>query len=166
MTVQDEHSPRQGAAGGTRRSAMNLDGLGPLQRWGLTVLRVVVGLVFVMHGGQKLFVLGLGGVAMFMGQLGIPAPALAAGVVTAVEFLGGLALVLGLVTRWVAVLLGIDMLVAILAVHLGAGFFLPDGFEFALTLFAANVLLALSGPGAAAVDECLGIRSRAAATRT
>jgi putative oxidoreductase len=125
------------------------------QGWGVTILRVAVGIVFVAHGGQKLFVLGFGNVAGFMGKIGIPAPMLAAIVVTLVEFLGGLALILGSFTRWAAALLAIDMLVAIPAVHLKAGFFLPAGFEFALTLFAANVALLLLGAGEASVDRVL-----------
>ena len=134
---------------------MSDSGLAHWQGWGITVLRVVVGVVFLVHGGQKLFVFGLGGVAGFMGQAGFPAPMLAAVVLTAVESLGGLALLLGLFTRWAAIPLAIVMLVAILAVHLKAGFFLPDGYEFALTLLGANVALALLGSGEASVDGVL-----------
>lgn len=131
---------------------MENNGLTQWQGWGITILRVIVGIVFLAHGWQKLFVMGFGGVAGFMGQLGIPAPMLAAVVVTAVEFLGGLALLFGLFTRWAAVPLAINMLVAILTVHLKAGFFLPNGFEFALTLLGANLALALLGAGVASVD--------------
>jgi len=83
------------------------------------------------------------------------APGLAAVILTAVESLGGLALLLGLFTRWAAIPLAIVMLVAILTVHLKAGFFLPDGYEFALTLLGANVALALLGSGEASVDGVL-----------
>ena len=93
-----------------------------------------------------------------MGQVGIPAPMLAAVVVTLVELLGGLALVLGLFTRWVAIPLAINMGVAILTVHLPAGFFLPNGYEFALTLLAANAALAFLGSGEASVDRFLESR--------
>ena len=137
---------------------MNANGVTKLQGWGVTILRVVVGIVFFVHGGQKLFIYGFGGVAGFMAQLGIPAPMLSALVVTAVEFLGGLALALGLFTRWAAIPLAINMLVAILMVHLKAGFFLPNGYEFALTLLGANIALALTGPGEAAIDAVLATR--------
>ena len=137
---------------------MNANGVTKLQGWGLTILRVVVGIVFFVHGGQKLFIYGFSGVAGFMGRLGIPAPMLSAVVVTAVEFLGGAALVLGVVTRWAAILLALNMLGAILTVHLKAGFFLPHGYEFALTLLAATVALGLAGPGEAAIDTALAIR--------
>ncbi len=127
----------------------------PSRAWGLAVLRVVVGIVFLMHGGQKLFFMGFGGVAAFMGRLGIPAPMLAAVVVTLVECLGGLALLLGLFSRWAAIPLAIDVAVAILVVHLPHGFFMPSGFEFPLTLLAANVALAFLGSGEWSVDRLL-----------
>src|SRR3989442_2160294 len=114
--------------------------------WGLVPLRLVVGLVFIVHGGQKLFVFGLGGAAGFMAKVGIPWPFLAAVVVIAVEILGGLALILGLGTRLAAALLAIDMVVAILAVRLAAGF--VGGYEFELTLLAASPSLGLLGGGA------------------
>jgi putative oxidoreductase len=122
---------------------MNGEALQRWHGWGITVLRLAVGIVFLAHGGQKLFVWGFG--------------ILAAVVVTLVEFLGGLALVVGSFTRWAAALLAINMLVAILTVHLKGGFFLPAGVEFALTLFAANVALVLLGSGEASVD-CLWSR--------
>lgn len=134
---------------------MATGGLDARQGWGVAFLRVVVGIVFLAHGGQKLFVFGMAGVAGFMGQVGIPFPMLAAIGVTAVEFLGGLALVLGLFTRWAAIPLAFDMLVAILVVHLKAGFFLPDGYEFPFTLLGAALALALLGSGEASVDRVL-----------
>jgi putative oxidoreductase len=134
---------------------MAVNGLTPLQGWGIAVLRIAVGIVFLAHGGQKLFMVGFGGVAGFLGRLGIPAPMLAAVIVTLVEFLGGLALLLGLFTRWAAIPLALNMAVAILTVHLPGGFFLPDGYEYALTLLAANVALALLGSGEASVERLL-----------
>ena len=124
----------------------------PLTAWGQLPLRLVVGLVFLAHGAQKLFQFGLGGTAGFLGGLGVPAPALAAVVVTAVELLGGLALILGAFTRIAALVLTVHILVAILLVHITAGFFLPNGYEFALTLLGATLMLLLTGAGAASVD--------------
>jgi putative oxidoreductase len=123
--------------------------------WGIAAIRFIVGLVFLVHGSQKLFVYGFGGVAGFMGKLGIPAPGVSAVVVTLVEFLGGLVLIAGLFTRWAAILLAIDMAVAVLAVHLRHGFFMPQGYEFALTLLGVNVGLALTGAGACALENVL-----------
>lgn len=130
-----------------------------LRMWGLTILRVAVGIVFALHGGQKLFVYGFHGVTVSFTKMGVPLPAVSAIVVTLVEFLGGIALIAGLFTRWAAILLAINMSVAILKVHVPNGFFLPGGFEYALTLLAANVALALTGPGAAALGPA-GARRR------
>ena len=120
--------------------------------WAFTVLRVVVGIVFMAHGAQKLFIMGLPGVAGFFGKLGLPFPFLTGVVVTVLEGVGGLALVLGIGTRLAAGLLALDMVGAIVTVHLSQGFFLPKGMEFALTLLAANLALVLGGPGRLAVE--------------
>lgn len=127
----------------------------PLVAWGPMPLRLAVGVVFLVHGAQKLFVFGLGGTAGFLGSIGVPAPAVAAVVVTAVELLGGLALVLGAFTRVAALLLAVDMLMALLLVHLRAGFFAPKGYEFVLTLLGASLTLFITGAGAASVDAAL-----------
>lgn len=132
----------------------------PSQAWALTLLRGAVGLTFVAHGLQKLFIFGVAGVAASFSQLGIPFPFANAVLVTAVELLGGLALLTGLFTRLAAVPLAITMLVALFTVHLKGGFFLPNGFEYVLVLLAANIALAVGGPGAFAVDNALVQRRR------
>lgn len=125
-----------------------------LRGWGATVLRAVVGLIFLAHGAQKLFGMGFGGVAGMMEGLGLPAPALAAGVLILVELVGGAALVLGLFTRLAAVPLAVSMLVATLMVHLPNGFYASSGgIEFTLLLTAACLALAMTGPGKAALDR-------------
>jgi putative oxidoreductase len=123
--------------------------------WGPALLRLVVGVVFVAHGWQKIHT-GIPKVAGFMGMLKIPAPMASAVVLTAVEFLGGIALILGAGTRWVALMIAFDMSVAILAVHLKNGFFAPTGYEYALTLLVACLSLAVTGGGAASVDSAIG----------
>lgn len=117
------------------------------QSSGLTVLRVVLGVVFLMHGYQKLFQMGIHGVTGMFGHLGVPLPGFFAVVVTLVEFVGGIALIIGLGTRVAAALISIDMIFAILLVHWKRGFFNP-GVEFPLTLLAAAICLALAGGGA------------------
>jgi putative oxidoreductase len=119
-----------------------------LRSWGLTLLRLVVGVIFVMHGWQKLS-WGFDNVAnQVLAPAGIPLPKLAAVVLTIVELLGGVALILGLLTRYFAALLAIDMLVALITVHIKGGFFVPKGVEFPLLLLVANLNLILAGAGA------------------
>lgn len=122
---------------------------------GLTILRIVLGVVFMAHGSQKLFVFGHAGTAGAFTQMGVPLPAITSGIVMAVELLGGIALVLGAFTGIAATLVAIDMLGAIVFVHAKNGFFLPMGVEYPLTLLVANVAVALAGPGAFAVDNVL-----------
>lgn len=138
-----------------------MNNTGNLQHWGLLVLRVVVGLVFFIHGWQKLFQFGFGGTAGFLDGLGIPLPMVLGVVLTLAEFLGGLAMILGLYTRWVAIPLAIDNIVALFVFHLPNGFFAANqGIEFVLTLLAANVAFILIGSGAFSVDAWLLKRSQ------
>lgn len=123
------------------------------QDWGIAVLRVAAGIVFLAHGGQKLFVFGLSGVEGAFAHMGFPMPSILGAFIAVLEFVGGIALIAGLLTRWVAILFAIEMAVAVLKVHLANGFFLPQGCEFASMMFAASV--ALAGPGAAAVDRVI-----------
>ena len=124
----------------------------------LTLLRLVLGIVFLAHGGQKLFVYGLDGVAGGFAQMGAPVPGVTAPLVAFGELFGGLALVLGLLTRFAGVGLAIIMLGAILLAHLSAGFFAPEGFEFPLTLMAGSIALAITGAGAWSADGAIAAR--------
>lgn len=129
----------------------------------LAILRVVVGLVFVAHGAQKLFVFGLSGVAGAFGQMGIPAADIVGPAVALLEFLGGLAILFGLLTRLAAFGLAVNMLGAVLFVHFRNGFFLPSGFEFAFTLLGANLALLLAGAGRFSLDYVVASRRASAA---
>lgn len=125
--------------------------------WAQLITRVVIGLVFAAHGAQKLFDFGIPAITAGFASSGIPLPTFTAPLVTFVELLGGLALAAGTFTRIASLLLAIDMLGAILFVHINGGFFLPTGYEFALILLLISVGFALSGAGAYSVD---GIRER------
>lgn len=125
---------------------------------GLAVLRAAIGVVFAAHGAQKLFVSGIDGVQDGFGQMGIPFAAVVAPAVAALEFLGGIALVLGFLTRVVAIGLALVALGAMLFVHLPNGFFLPRGIEFVMALFGASSALALIGGGRWSLDAVMAQR--------
>ena len=121
--------------------------------WSTLFLRLGVGVVFLVHGVGKLLnvgpaALGVSNFAGYLSSLGVPAAMFFAWVVTLVETLGGAALLLGVVTRYAALLLAVDMLVALLLVHLQKGFSVAQGgYEFVLLLLLGGVSLLLSGAG-------------------
>jgi putative oxidoreductase len=119
---------------------------------GLLVLRVATGLVFLMHGYQKVFTYGLAGVGAGFEKMGIPMPMVMGPAIGILELVGGIALMIGLFTRAAAFLLACDMLGAMFLVHLKGGFFLPTGYEFVLILAAACAALALGGAGDMSID--------------
>ncbi|MFN2398229.1 MAG: DoxX family protein [Gemmatimonadaceae bacterium] len=127
--------------------------------FGLTILRVVTGIIFTAHGGQKLFVYGLDGVAGAFAGMGVPLPDLIGPSVAFLEFFGGFALVIGLFTRVAALGLAVTMLGAMLTVHLQNGFFNPAGIEFPMALFAATLATLFTGAGALSIDEVIASRS-------
>ena len=116
------------------------------------VLRVSLGLMFIAHSAWlKLVVFTLPGTAQFFGSLGLP-PVLAY-VVFAAETVGGLALILGVQTRWVAAAL-IPILLGATWAHAGNGWVFSNaggGWEYPAFLIAASVAQALLGDGAYAL---------------
>lgn len=126
--------------------------------WGTALLRVAVGVIFTAHGAMKLFGMGAAALAGFFGQIGIPFPELNAYFIIAVELLGGIAMIAGLGTRIIGALFAATMVVAFATVHGSQGFFLPNGYEFVLVLFAASIALVLQGAGAFALDNVLAGR--------
>ncbi len=128
----------------------------------LLVLRLVLGIIFVAHGAQKLFGSfggpGLKGTADFFEQLGIRPAYPMAVAVGAIEFVGGILSVLGFLTPVAAVGLIAVMIGAILTVHLRHGFFAQSGgYEFNLALIGMALALLLAGAGSYSLDAALGL---------
>lgn len=121
--------------------------------WSTLFLRLGIGIIFLVHGVGKLLnvgpaALGIAGTANFFTSIGIPAPLFFAGVVALVETVGGAAVLLGLFTRYAALILAVDMLTALLVFHLPKGFsILNGGYEFVLLLLLGCASLLLSGAG-------------------
>lgn len=125
--------------------------------WGLTLVRVMVGIIFMAHGAQKLFGLfgggGLAGTAQFMESLGLAPGLLMALMSGGAEFFGGLALVLGLLARPAALALVVTLIVAIFSAHIHNGLFMANnGYEFALALLGGSLAVLFEGAGKASVD--------------
>jgi putative oxidoreductase len=137
--------------------------------WTLTLLRLVLGVVFFAHGAQKM--LGWWGGNGFSGTMGyfthsgIPAPL--AFLAIAAEFFGGMGLVVGLLSRVAAFGIVVNMLVAVLTVHLPNGLFMNwsgaqkgEGFEYHLLAIALGIAILVKGGGAVSMDRALsGTRS-------
>lgn len=129
---------------------------------GLLLLRVVLAIVFIAHGAQKLFGIwgggGISGTAGFFDSLGIPLPGMMAVVSGILEFVGGIMLAIGLLTRPIALLLAFEMLVATAVFHWPQGFFVRSdaiGIEFTMVLAVAALALVFTGPGRLSIDEGL-----------
>jgi putative oxidoreductase len=134
---------------------------------GLLVLRLVVGVTFLLHGLDKLG--DLSGTEAFFTPLGIPASGLMAPFVALAETVGGLLLIAGFATPLAGVALAVDMTVALVAEHIDEGFFAADGgIELVLLLGGASLAVALTGPGRFSADAALDLprHLRAAGTRT
>lgn len=124
---------------------------GKYAEWSTLLVRLGVGVVFLTHGVGKLFgvgpfALGITNTSGFFASLGIPAALFFALVVALVETLGGLAVLLGLFTRHAALLLAIDMVVAILVFHIPKGFYASTG-ELPLLLATGTLALLVGGAG-------------------
>lgn len=130
------------------------------ESYGMLLLRVVIGITFMMHGSQKLFGMfgggGLEGTAKFMSSLGLEPSYLMALMAGSGEFFGGLFLLIGLMTRPAAVLTSIVSLVALFSVHISKGFFMSNGgFEYILVLLIASIVLLIEGGGKYSLDKKL-----------
>jgi putative oxidoreductase len=138
--------------------------------WTLTLLRLVLGVVFFAHGAQKMLGwfggYGFSGTMAYFTHSGIPAPL--AFLAIAAEFFGGLGLVVGLLSRIAAFGIVVNMVVAVLTVHLPNGFFMNwsgaqkgEGFEYHLLAIALGIAILVGGAGAVSMDRALSRARRA-----
>lgn len=132
---------------------------------GIAVLRIMTGIVFLAHGWQKVFTMGFSGVIGGFTQMGIPMPGVTGPLVALLELLGGVALIIGFLTRLAAVGFICEMIGAMAFVHFKHGFFNPMGYEFPLMLLTAATVLFVGGSGKLAVDDEVATRERSERAR-
>lgn len=124
------------------------------------VLRLVVGPAIAYHGYLKVKG-GISGVAGFVKSLGVPLPTATAYAVTFIELVGGLLILVGLLTRLWGLLLAVQMALTTVLVKLEAGLIAAPGqgagAELDLLFLAGGLSLALTGPGAFSADHAFGI---------
>lgn len=121
--------------------------------WGILILRVALGLVFFMHGYQKVFQMGIEGVTGFLAGLGFPLAGMFAYILAYGELVFGAMMIIGLLTHWVAKYHIIVAVVALFTVHISNGFFVSGGgFEFILLILAASISILVTGGGKYSVD--------------
>lgn len=128
----------------------------------LLILRIGVGLIFAVHGAQKLFGVwsgpGFAGWTAAMNHMGYRPAGVFAAVSAVAEFGGGLLLVVGLFTPLAAFVLVAQSIVIIGAAHWRSGFFNKNnGYEFPLALTTGVVAILFAGPGAWSIDAALGL---------
>ena len=127
---------------------------------GLLLIRVALGVVMIAHGAQKLFTFGYPGVVGGFTQMGMPMPGISAALIIAAELGGGILMLAGLFTRFAGAAFAFAMAVAAVKVHLAAGFFMPNGYEFTMMLAAAALGIVLTGPGRFSIDALIARRRR------
>jgi putative oxidoreductase len=125
--------------------------------WALLSVRVVVGVILMAHGAQKLFgAFGGPGLEMIMGPQGPGGGGIIGLLVAVGEFFGGLGLIVGILPRFSAAANIVTMLGAIALVHGRNGFFLADrGFEYNLALIGLLLPVLIAGPGRFALSYLL-----------
>ena len=123
----------------------------------LLVARVLLGVIMFAHGYQKLVVNGIGRTTAGFESMSIPVAIVSASFVTVVELVGGVLLVLGLMTRTVAGCMGFVMAGAAAFVHVRHGVFVASGgWELVGSIAGALLALAVAGPGRFGLDTCSG----------
>jgi putative oxidoreductase len=121
-----------------------------MESYGATVLRVFLGVIFLMHAYYAAFVYGPSGMVAFQTAKGIPFPEIGTWYLIVAHGLGGICLILGILVRWAALVNIPIMAGALFLVHLKQGFFVgrDGGYEYVLLVLGATMAQAFLGAGA------------------
>lgn len=126
-----------------------------LEDYGVLILRLALGIIYIAHAYLALFVFGPAGTVQYQRNLGLPFPELGVWYLILAHGVGGIMLILGLFARWAALANVPIMFVALLLVHLKQGFFMTEkgGYEFVLLVFAATLAQVFLGSGALSIRK-------------
>ncbi len=113
-------------------------------------LRLALGIIFLIHGFEKLFVITPDVLATSIAMQGFKLPLFLAWIVSLLEFFGGVLLIIGFFTRCVAFFLGLEVIFKLVLTYQKAGF--SQGFEYLIVVIASLIALLFSGPGFFSID--------------
>ena len=143
------------------------------QTYGIALLRVSLGVYYILHAYYGLLEIGVDRLAALNASMGIPLPAIGAWAVVLGHLVGGTLLLIGLYARLGALMNGAIMAGAALLVHFDQGFFMhglvtnPEtgaavaaGYEYSLLLLLATVSILLMGGGPLSLDSRTRVRNR------
>jgi len=120
-------------------------------RWGVTILRIAVASVFIIHGVTRTALGTVGGFGGFLSSSGFPAGVALAWILTLVEIVGGVALLAGLTVRLFALWFGMELAMGIVMVHGKEGWFVVgagrNGAEYSVLILACLLVVALTDSG-------------------
>ncbi|HEY4502211.1 MAG TPA: DoxX family protein [Candidatus Paceibacterota bacterium] len=120
------------------------------------IMRIVLGIIFVWHGYDKIFVKGLPTITGFLGTLSFPLPAVFAYILSYGELVVGLLLIIGLFTHWAAKFVVIVASVAFFTVHIKNGFSIGNGgYEYIILIFAAAISILATSAGRYSIDNMI-----------
>jgi putative oxidoreductase len=122
-----------------------------------TLMRVVIGYILLMHGWMKVGTFGVAGVSGMMAKNGLKPAAAFAIAAMFLETVGAICIIIGLFTRFFAAAIAIELAIALLALHLKAGFAVgKGGYEYVLLLGIVMFAIAIRGGGPYSVDRWIG----------
>lgn len=130
-------------------SMFNLERVNKYSDWAPLVLRVALGIILIIHGYDKLFTTGVSNVAGFFTSMNVPMPVVSAWIASIIEFVGGIFLVVGFLTRWTALAITVQFLVILYLkiFQWNASFMGQGSYEYDLLIFAVALALFLRGAG-------------------